>query len=444
MSDEAQGATRRQPAVEPGWQALLDPAMLEARLEEARARREAALARRKAAGEDPATSSLDRAERLRRLDAVLADGAGAVPPPQHVVADPIASPPAEARRPASDSHAAPPPRAVDPLPRSARAPVQRPLADDPRRHASASRTGPAERPGVATDLSGMPDRLKAVILPPAAVQPPAPAVPLPGHAEAGAARRGPWTWLAPALGLILGGAVAFALLWSRPEGDPPADQRTDLATAPVPQTSVPAPATPAQLPTVASKSDVSPGPQPSAPIVAVQTPAAPAEPIGLPPFRAAPAAPLQHVSATPDSQQVPTLGAGPGRLPSVEAATAAAAELAAGPGHVAPRLGFGDLVPPILPVRAALGLPGGAPIAPDLAYDIPAGEDEPAVTTAAREPATTTTRTRTLAPAPAAPAPIVAPPVAEAPASEPAPAPGVRNRLERAVENLLRNRILGE
>ncbi|MFT3972569.1 MAG: hypothetical protein QM699_03695 [Amaricoccus sp.] len=440
MSDEARGATRSRLPAEPGWEALLDPAVLEARLVEARARREAAIARRKAAHADspplPSSSQPEarqtearqteacqpearqpearqpeaRAERMRSIDRALAGGEAVAAPLPHL-ADPVAS-----RFPASPR--SPAPEAVAPLhAREAGPPASPPVAPQDRMPA-----GPRPLPAAATRTAtpvapsgpSMPERLAAVIVPP---RPTDKNADVAGDTatpdEAAPPRRG-WVW--GALGLGLGAGAALALAWWQAAS---LDLPDGLPTAHVPAAVAP--------PTVTATRAPIPARTP-APVAVTAAPAMPAEVAGQPALATVPAG--RDGRELPAGMTVARLGPAPGRLPSIEAASAAVAGLAAETGRLGPMLRFADGGAPDTAARTPLVLPGGSGT-PVVALAEPA------------EPAPTPVRTRSRPTG--TPAVAAAEPTAP-PAAEPAPAetPGMRGRLERAVETMLRNRILGQ
>lgn len=437
MSEEARGASRSQPAVEPGWEALLDPAMLEARLAEARARREEAIARRKAAGDAPGAASQARAERLRSLDLALAGGTDATP------ARPQSRPPLRATRSAAVAELRTEPRAES-------EPAKAPLATLPARAPATRSAGPRPLPipqpredVPAPGLAGptMPERLAAVLVPPAAGRAATETATAAMPARPG---RPIWPWAAPALGLVLGGGVALAVIWWQPSpspsSPPPTQVATPVTTAPVttaPVTTAPvatapvttAPVMPAPVTTMPS----------AAPLVVAAAPSVPAEPAQPPKLPGVDAPAI--TSGALRLPEVPSLAPAPRRLPSIEPAMAAVASLVAGPGSVRAALHFSggqESLPPDV-ARAELMLPGGAPVAPAVDYAL---SEEPE---AAAPVAVSQRRTRAAAPDVVAAEPQAAPAAAPEPAAAPAPAaPGIRNRLERAVESMLRNRILGQ
>lgn len=440
MAEEARGASRSQPAVEPGWEALLDPAMLEARLNEARERRRAALERRAAAAKsdadtpaaDMATASGGRARRLQALDKALAGDDGTpleAPrprPARPVVVDrglPERTPVDRARldrtgpneptlarpaAPSAGSETSPSPAEMSPAAELRAAP--RPLPAAVPRPA----VGPAPAGGPS-----MPERLAAVIVPPVAQTVAAPAATAP---------RRSWTWAAPALGLLLGAGVALGAIWwqagSREDATPQAEAPA------MPQITAPHPTLPA-VQTAAA-------PEPEAPRAIPTGPTIPGEPAFLPALPAAPAIGLPFDGEVPPAlARVVLRTAG---MPSIEATTAVSAPLVEAPEErAATALRFaGETAAPATTGRPALVLPGAGDLVPVVSYALP---EPPEAAAPPAAPKVTPTRSRTRAPqapvlADAAPAPPAAAPAAQA--------TGIRNRLERAVESMLRNRILGQ
>lgn len=431
MSEER--ATRGRTADEPRWQALLDPAELEARLADARARRDAALARRAAGQSGDAAPSRTRADRLRALDLALAD--------------PVA-PPADAARPVPERpapvRAAPaPPIPADPPRTEARAaptPPPKPLSDARRSISGAPPVQPlpvrplpapaVSPPRAAEPRVAMPERLAAVIPRPEGPRPAEKPLATPAAARP---RRGPLSWSALAIGLLVGGAGAFAAAqWIS----------TRAPSVPAETAALPPPAEPA----------APPAPAPSRPLRvtgAGPMPAETAPPRALPALPAGPTGVEEPVVA--DLAPAPA----PRPLASIEEATAAAASLAATPGLLrqSQSLRFADAATAAagLPVARApfLMLPDALPAAENsvpyaiLAEDLapPAAPAAVRTSTAPAQAPTPTVPAQARTPATAAPrqpaATVVATP------QPPAPDPGIHGTLERAVESMLRSRIFG-
>ncbi|MBB5220663.1 hypothetical protein HNP73_000584 [Amaricoccus macauensis] len=532
MSDEVRGAARNLPAVEPGWEALLDPAMLEARLVDARTRREQALAARRAAADGKADgkpagatrptapssaassspASRARAERLRAIEEELANA------PDPFLARAPSTTPSTARADSTgDLSAAPTARTAEPGARVEASPTAepgargeasptavRPQTPDPEAKPRL-RAGPRPLPGSTTrrveaaepaETAGtMTQRLATVIVRKQTEASPATARAGEGHSAAGrplqpraprprtieeravearaaesrpaesrpveprpvesrpvesrpvesqpvefqptelgpavggsraAARprrqRPVWAWAAPALGLAVGAGVALGIYWW------PAS--TPTATAPAPATAT-APSVPDTTAT-ASRTGVG---TLSGPIAGPVSPAMPGE---LPGLAALPGPAAGAVE--PDALATPVLSrltaVEPLRLPSIEAATAAVAGLVSGPGRVGPGLRFGATEPAPGPLAHPTVFWAGVSGTPAVEYALAGGDLLRPAPVAARTPVAPIP----VAPAAAPPEPQVATQVPTAPVETPA----VRNRLERAVESMLRGRIFGQ
>lgn len=527
MSEETQEANSAGSAAQPGWEALMDPAVLKARLAEAKQRREQALARRAEPENGERTGETVRAERIRALDMALAGGSeGPATAPDHkpprVVAAPLGPSPARAS-PAHLSPARPPrqvrPEPVDRLPRHAH-PVDAPAGHEP-----PSRVGfqprplpqrsstpdvvphrPARRSGVpfAVPVSApaaevaeppanvpynpstarqqtishgvaMPERLKAVIPAPASLPE---AQPVQNNV---ARKRRHLATLS--IGLLAGAAGALILTqWpfnsapatqepvagsieqqtqgnNPPLAEPPfetAAVEQPRAAAPVVQPAETGPQVEAAIQPPAAAPELH---QPHAETQPV-APAAPEDPGPAVPAAEAPAAPVELAIETGPlpgiraPQRSGTAGGivtlsretfPAGVLPSIEMATATAASLAASPGgaHLfAPLRYSGDEAEAIRGIEPRASLHGWTPAVPqNPEYALLPSDRTPIAAPpaeAAPRQAPVAQRTATARPASPPPAPEAAPPAAPAPVS-----PGIRNRMERAVESMLRSHILG-
>jgi hypothetical protein len=538
MSDEVRGAARNLPAVEPGWEALLDPAMLEARLVEARTRREQALAARRAGADGKADgkpaganrptapssaassspASRARAERLRAIeeelanapDPFLARAASTTPsttradstddlstaPTGHTAGpgargeasptavrpqtpDPEAKPrlpagprplpgsttrrveaaepagtmtqrlatvivrkqtevsPATAR--AGEGHSAaagrprqpraPRPRTIEERAVEARAAESRPAESRPAESQPAESQPAESRPVESRPVESRPVESRPVESRPVESRPTelGPAVAGSRVAARQRRQRPVWAWAAPALGLAVGAGVALGIYWW-PASTPTA------TTAPATATATATATAPSEPDTTATASRTEVGTL-SGPIAGPVSPAMPGEVPGLA------ALPQPAAGAVePDALATPVLSrltaVAPLRLPSIEAATAAVAGLVAGPGRVGPGLRFGATEPAPGPLAHPTVFWAGVSGTPAVEYALTGGDLLRPAPVAARTP---------IAPIPTAPA--AAPPepqVATQVPTAPVETPAVRNRLERAVESMLRGRIFGQ
>ncbi len=447
-------------AVEPSLAELFDPAALEARLTEARARRAEAIARRAAAG---SAGEPSRPARVRTLDmaaqptagtdAAAAARSGGFPPRNLTLIAPASG---QARAPvAAPTAQAPPWPPADALPQPAAGAASTRMAE--RLAAAVSRKAPvapaaadvvAPRPWYRQPVAVLGLGLLAgaviaaaalVVTRPAPLDglaPPTPTASVAARPELrfdtpladnlgttglpdGFTLPGPG---APPLPVVdnapavpeeatLPGAVLSAALGSPSEGTAPLPLAPafDLQEARAPLAPV------AALPALATANGFMPQP-PAEATLNGRWPALPAQP---PSGSVLPAAPLLPALSPPPA------------LPPVAASTLAGRERAS-----RATLRYAA-VPPEGTVRAALSLPGNLPDDPSIGYGLPVPPPaaEPAAPTqrAARPPAPAAPRTARQEPA-TAPRRAAAPPPANSGAN--------RARLERAVEDMLRDRLL--